>query len=80
MAKIPKPDGYTRNPTQMGRVYPIPDGYWAGYEISFKNFRGYGSGMGLGDTRPDYTKSHTLTRTIYPITYLIFLVYIFIFH
>ncbi|MFS7954733.1 hypothetical protein Hanom_Chr07g00633971 [Helianthus anomalus] len=64
----------------MGRVYPIPDGYWAGYGISFKNFRRYGSGMGLGDTRPDYPKSHTrlpeitypFTRTIYPITYPVF--------
>ncbi|MFS8024849.1 hypothetical protein Hanom_Chr16g01468161 [Helianthus anomalus] len=59
MAKIPEPDGYTRNPTQMGRVYPIPDGYWAGYEITFENFRGYGSGTGLGDSRPDYPKPHT---------------------
>ncbi|MFS7898207.1 hypothetical protein Hanom_Chr17g01530571 [Helianthus anomalus] len=58
MTKIPEPDGYIRNPTQMGRVYPIPDGYWVGYEISFKNFRGYGPGMGLGDTRPDYPKPH----------------------
>ncbi|MFS7926409.1 hypothetical protein Hanom_Chr04g00296731 [Helianthus anomalus] len=54
MAKIPEPDGYTRNPTQIGWVYPIPDGYWAEYEISFKKICGYGSGMGLGDTRPDY--------------------------
>ncbi|MFS7957210.1 hypothetical protein Hanom_Chr07g00663701 [Helianthus anomalus] len=39
MAKITEPDGYTRNPTQIERVYPIPDGYWAGYGISIKNLR-----------------------------------------
>ncbi|MFS7904512.1 hypothetical protein Hanom_Chr01g00036961 [Helianthus anomalus] len=69
MAKIPEPDGYTRNPTQMGRVYPIPDGYWAGYGISFKKFRGYGSGMGLGDTRPDYPKPHTRLPELYTRSY-----------
>ncbi|KAJ0502752.1 hypothetical protein HanHA300_Chr11g0416491 [Helianthus annuus] len=53
MAKISEPDGYTRKLTQKRRVYPMPDGYWAGYGISFENFRGYGSGMGLSDTRPD---------------------------
>ncbi|MFS7907020.1 hypothetical protein Hanom_Chr01g00066131 [Helianthus anomalus] len=58
MAKIPELDGYTRNPTQMGRVYPIPDRYGAGNGISSKKFRGYGSGMGLGDTRPDHPKPH----------------------
>ncbi|MFS8019300.1 hypothetical protein Hanom_Chr15g01402221 [Helianthus anomalus] len=32
----------TRNPTQMGQVHPIPDKYWVGYGISFRNFHGYG--------------------------------------
>ncbi|MFS7976246.1 hypothetical protein Hanom_Chr10g00890201 [Helianthus anomalus] len=50
MTKIPEPDGYIRNPTQMGWIHPIPDGYWAEYGVSFKSFRRYGSGMGLGDT------------------------------
>ncbi|KAF5761154.1 hypothetical protein HanXRQr2_Chr16g0761771 [Helianthus annuus] len=79
MAKKPEPDGYTRNPTQMGRVYPIPNGYWAGYGINFKNFRGYGSGMGLGDTRPDYPKSHTRLPELYTRSYTrSFLIYTFI--
>ncbi|KAM0009207.1 hypothetical protein Hdeb2414_s0095g00791781 [Helianthus debilis subsp. tardiflorus] len=59
MAKILEPDGYSRNPTQMGRVYPIPDGYWAGY----------GSGMRLGDTRPDYPKPHTRLPELYTRSY-----------
>ncbi|MFS7920467.1 hypothetical protein Hanom_Chr03g00225251 [Helianthus anomalus] len=50
MAKISELHGYTQNSTQIGRVYLIPDRYWVGYGISFKNFREYGSGMGLGDT------------------------------
>ncbi|MFS7986166.1 hypothetical protein Hanom_Chr11g01007191 [Helianthus anomalus] len=54
-----------RNQTQMGRVYLIPNGYWAGYGISFKNFRKDGSGMGLGDTRPDYPKLHTCLPELY---------------
>ncbi|MFS7993176.1 hypothetical protein Hanom_Chr12g01090971 [Helianthus anomalus] len=62
----------------MGWVCLIPDGYWAKYKISFKNFRGYGSGVGLGDTRPETT--YPFTRTIYLIIYPIFLIYIFIFH
>ncbi|MFS7909780.1 hypothetical protein Hanom_Chr02g00098521 [Helianthus anomalus] len=78
MAKIPELGRYTRNPTQMGRVYPIADGYWAGYAISFRNFHRYGSGMGLGDTRPKMT--YSFTRTIYPIIYPNFFIYIFIFH
>ncbi|MFS7925192.1 hypothetical protein Hanom_Chr04g00281681 [Helianthus anomalus] len=57
----------------MRRVYPILDGYW----ISFKNFVGYGSGMGLGDTRPDYPKSHTRLPELY--TYPNFLIYTCIF-
>ncbi|MFS7890351.1 hypothetical protein Hanom_Chr00s000050g01617681 [Helianthus anomalus] len=65
MAKIPEPDGYTRNPTQMGWVYPIPDGYWAGYGIRLKKFSGYGSGMGLGDSRPDYPKQYTHLPELY---------------
>ncbi|MFS8024845.1 hypothetical protein Hanom_Chr16g01468121 [Helianthus anomalus] len=64
MTKIPEPDGYTRNQTQMGRVYPIPDGYWAGYEITFENFRGYGSGAGLGDSRPDYFMLYYLYASV----------------
>ncbi|MFS7982522.1 hypothetical protein Hanom_Chr10g00964041 [Helianthus anomalus] len=48
--KLPEPNGYTRNLTQMERVYSIPDWYWGGYGISFKNFRRYGLGTGLGDT------------------------------
>ncbi|MFS8033751.1 hypothetical protein Hanom_Chr17g01573261 [Helianthus anomalus] len=69
MAKIPEPDGYTRNPTQMGHVYPIPAGYWVGYEISFKKFHGYGSGMGLGDGRSDYPKPHTFLPELYTQSY-----------
>ncbi|MFS7908445.1 hypothetical protein Hanom_Chr01g00083211 [Helianthus anomalus] len=65
IAKIPKSDGYTRNPTQMRWVCLIPGGYWDGYEISFKNFHGYGSGMGLGDTQPNYPKSHTRLAKLY---------------
>ncbi|MFS7890071.1 hypothetical protein Hanom_Chr00s000006g01614441 [Helianthus anomalus] len=65
MAKIPELNRYTRNLTQMGRVYPIPNGYWAGYVISFRNFHGYGSGMGLGDTRPDYSKRRTRLPELY---------------
>ncbi|MFS7968917.1 hypothetical protein Hanom_Chr09g00803091 [Helianthus anomalus] len=57
MTKIPEPDGYARNPTQMGWVYPIPDGYWAGYRISFKKFCRYGSGTGLGVPDP-ITRNH----------------------
>ncbi|MFS7939528.1 hypothetical protein Hanom_Chr05g00452821 [Helianthus anomalus] len=38
--RIPEPDGYTRNPIQMGRVYPIPDGFLVGYGISLKFFTG----------------------------------------
>ncbi|MFS8017743.1 hypothetical protein Hanom_Chr15g01383991 [Helianthus anomalus] len=49
----------------MGRVYPISDGYWIGYGIKFKIFRGYGSGMGLGDTRPNYPKPHTRLLELY---------------
>ncbi|MFS7986283.1 hypothetical protein Hanom_Chr11g01008501 [Helianthus anomalus] len=49
----------------MGRVYLILDEYWAGYKISFKNFRGYGSSIGLGDTRPDYPKPHTRLPELY---------------
>ncbi|MFS7952429.1 hypothetical protein Hanom_Chr07g00606801 [Helianthus anomalus] len=52
-------------PKQMRWVYPIPDGYWAGHEISFKKFHGYGLGMGLGDTRPDYPKPHTRLPELY---------------
>ncbi|MFS7953124.1 hypothetical protein Hanom_Chr07g00614921 [Helianthus anomalus] len=65
MEKIPDPDGYTRNLIQMGQVYPIPDGYRAGYGIIFK----YGSGMGLGDTRPDYPKPHTHLPELYTRSY-----------
>ncbi|MFS7918473.1 hypothetical protein Hanom_Chr03g00201511 [Helianthus anomalus] len=39
--------------------------YWVGCAISFKSFRGYGSGMGLGDTRPDYSKPHTRLPELY---------------
>ncbi|MFS7914193.1 hypothetical protein Hanom_Chr02g00150551 [Helianthus anomalus] len=53
----------------MGRVYPIPDGYWAGYGFSFKKICGYGSGMGLGDTRPDYPKPHTRLPELYTRSY-----------
>ncbi|MFS7906426.1 hypothetical protein Hanom_Chr01g00059021 [Helianthus anomalus] len=56
----------------MGRVYPIPDGYWAGYGISCKIFHGFGSGMGLGDTRPDYPKPHTRLRELYTQSYIRF--------
>ncbi|MFS7985480.1 hypothetical protein Hanom_Chr11g00998861 [Helianthus anomalus] len=69
ITKLPELDGYTRNPTQMVRVYPIPDGYWAGYGISFKNFREYGSGTGLGDTQPDYPKPHTRLPELYTWSY-----------
>ncbi|MFS7918745.1 hypothetical protein Hanom_Chr03g00204691 [Helianthus anomalus] len=49
----------------MGRVYPIPDEYWAGYGTSFRNFHGYGSGMGLGVRGPDYSKRHTHLPELY---------------
>ncbi|MFS8012164.1 hypothetical protein Hanom_Chr14g01317641 [Helianthus anomalus] len=90
MAKIPEFDGYTRNPTQMGWVYPIPDGYWVGYGISFKNFRGYGLGMGLGmgrvypkpDTNgtgiPDYPKPHTRLLELYTRLYTRIFLFIFL--
>ncbi|MFS7982782.1 hypothetical protein Hanom_Chr10g00966851 [Helianthus anomalus] len=65
MTKIPEPDGYTRNPTQKGRVNLIPDGYWAEYGIRFKIFRGYGSGMGLDDIRRDYLKPYTRLPELY---------------
>ncbi|MFS7945456.1 hypothetical protein Hanom_Chr06g00524511 [Helianthus anomalus] len=42
MVPLPPADGYTRNPTQIGRVYPIPDRYCAGYGISFKKNLGMG--------------------------------------
>ncbi|MFS7952497.1 hypothetical protein Hanom_Chr07g00607621 [Helianthus anomalus] len=54
----------------------IPDGYWAGHVINLKKNRGYGSGMGLGDTRPDYPKPHT----VYPNYIPDFFIYIFLFH
>ncbi|MFS7907753.1 hypothetical protein Hanom_Chr01g00075011 [Helianthus anomalus] len=53
----------------MGQVYLIPDGYWARYGIRFKIFRGYGSGMGLGDTRTDYPKLHTRLPELYTRSY-----------
>ncbi|MFS7979408.1 hypothetical protein Hanom_Chr10g00926961 [Helianthus anomalus] len=65
MAKILELDRYTRNPTQMGRVYSVPDGYWAGYGISLNKFRGFALGMGLGDTQPDYPKPYTLLPELY---------------
>ncbi|MFS7899502.1 hypothetical protein Hanom_Chr00s062104g01785441 [Helianthus anomalus] len=65
----------------MGWVYPIPKGYWVGYGIRFRNFRRYGSGMGLGDTRPDYLKRRTHLLELYIRSYTrFFLIYIFIFH
>ncbi|MFS7998552.1 hypothetical protein Hanom_Chr12g01155211 [Helianthus anomalus] len=59
----------------MGQVYSIPDGYWAGYRISFKMFRGYGLGMGLGDARPDYPKPHNRLPELY--TQIVFNLYFF---
>ncbi|MFS7957219.1 hypothetical protein Hanom_Chr07g00663801 [Helianthus anomalus] len=53
----------------MERVYPIPEGYWAGFVISFKNFRGYGLGMRLGDSRSDYPKRHTCLPELYNRSY-----------
>ncbi|MFS7941661.1 hypothetical protein Hanom_Chr06g00478881 [Helianthus anomalus] len=61
MTKLPELDGYTRNPTQMGQVYSIPDEYWTGYEISFK----ISAGMGLVDTQPNYPKPHIRLPELY---------------
>ncbi|MFS7899953.1 hypothetical protein Hanom_Chr00s087529g01797281 [Helianthus anomalus] len=56
----------------MGWVYPIPKGYWVGYGIRFRNFRGYGSDTGLGDTRPDYLKRRTHLPGLYTRSYTLF--------
>ncbi|MFS7956037.1 hypothetical protein Hanom_Chr07g00649841 [Helianthus anomalus] len=56
----------------MGRVYPIPNGYWAGYGISCKNFHGFGSGMISVHTRPDYPKPHTRLRELHTRSYIWF--------
>ncbi|MFS7996200.1 hypothetical protein Hanom_Chr12g01127161 [Helianthus anomalus] len=60
MAKIPNPDGYTRNSKYLGRVYPIPNGYWAGIGMEKKIFCWYRTSMRLDDTRPDYPKLYIL--------------------
>ncbi|MFS8027784.1 hypothetical protein Hanom_Chr16g01502771 [Helianthus anomalus] len=51
MTKTPEPDGYTRNPKLLGRVYPIPDEYWVVYGYGKNIFRGCGTDIGLDDTR-----------------------------
>ncbi|MFS7911211.1 hypothetical protein Hanom_Chr02g00115421 [Helianthus anomalus] len=53
----------------MGRVYPIPNGYWVRYGINFKKIRVYGLGTGLGDTWLDYLKPHTRLPELYNRSY-----------
>ncbi|MFS7936436.1 hypothetical protein Hanom_Chr05g00415541 [Helianthus anomalus] len=49
MAKIPEPDGYTRNPKDLGWYTRYPGQVW----VSEKIFRGYETGMGLDDMTSD---------------------------
>ncbi|MFS7934593.1 hypothetical protein Hanom_Chr05g00393401 [Helianthus anomalus] len=77
MAKIPDPDGCARNPTQIGRVYPM--GMGSGMRLVLKNLHEYWSGTGLGDTRPDYPKTHTRLPELYTRSYTrIFNLYFYI--
>ncbi|MFS7949058.1 hypothetical protein Hanom_Chr06g00567101 [Helianthus anomalus] len=54
-----EPGGYTRNSKHLRRVNLIADGYRTGFGIGKKIFLGHGTGIGLGDTRPDYPKLDT---------------------